>query len=97
MKWRVITGPRVLYAPYQRKILSYPQVTEKQCEESVQLILPDGIVYSGAKAVFKALSLGGKYGFLFRLYERSALFGRLAEFFYQLVAHHRVLFSKLSS
>ena len=95
-KWDAITAGRVRYAPYQEKLSAYPQLTETQCVEAVQLILPGGAVLSGAKAVFKALSLGGRYGALLALYEKAPLFGRLAEFFYQVVAHHRIFFSRLS-
>ncbi|MFA6316483.1 MAG: DCC1-like thiol-disulfide oxidoreductase family protein [Elusimicrobiota bacterium] len=95
-KLRQLTAGRVDYAPYQEALASYPQVTEKQCREAVQLMMPDGSVYSGARAVFKALALSGRYSLLSRLYDDLPLFGRLAESFYQTVAHHRGIISRLS-
>ena len=95
-KWTRLTAGKVDYAPYQEAISAYPQVTESQCEEAVQLIMPDGEVFSGARAVFKALALGGRFSRLLWLYEKLPLFGRLTEFFYRFVARHRTLYSKFS-
>jgi predicted DCC family thiol-disulfide oxidoreductase YuxK len=95
-KWRIQTGDRVRYAPYQQAMARYPQLTEQQCAAAVQLILPDGTVFSGAHAVFRALDLGGRYPWLLRLYEKRPWFATVAEWFYQLVAHHRVFFSRIS-
>ncbi len=91
-----LTGDRVRYAPYQEALIRYPQLTAQRCAAAVQLVLPDGTVLSGAHAVFRALDSAGKYRWLRRLYERRPLFARLAERFYQLVAHHRLFFSKFS-
>lgn len=88
-KWRTTTGDKISYAPYQEALESYPQVTEEQCEKAVQLVLPGGEVYSGAHAVFKALSLAQKNSWLLWLYEHQPLFARAAEAFYQWVSRHR--------
>ena len=64
--------------------------------EAVQLILPEGAVFSGAHAVLKALALSGRYRSLLRMYEKLPLCASLAEWFYQLVAHNRMLFSKFA-
>ncbi len=95
-KWNKITGDRVRYAPYQQALAQFPQLTEQQCAAAVQLIMPDGTLFSGAHAVFRALDLGGRYRWLLRLYESRPLFAAVAERLYQLVAHHRVFFSKFS-
>jgi lipase maturation factor 1 len=92
-KGKELTGDRVCYAPYQETLPRYPQLTEEQCAAAVQLIMPDGAVFSGAHAVFRALDLGGRYRWPRRLYERHPLFARVAEGLYRLVAHHRVFFS----
>jgi predicted DCC family thiol-disulfide oxidoreductase YuxK len=93
-RWRRLTGDKVRYAPYQRELAAYPQLTEKQCEEAVQLVTPDGAVYSGARAVFKALALGGRASWPLALYERVPLAGPFFEFCYRLVAGHRSFFSR---
>lgn len=64
-------------------------LTETQCRHAVQLVMPDGVIFSGAHAVFKALDLAGRYGFLLRWYYRIPLFGRMAEWLYQIVARNR--------
>ena len=58
--------------------------------------MPDGKVFSGAHAGFKALALSGQYVFLLRMYEKLPLFGPVSELFYQLVAHHRIFFSRFT-
>jgi predicted DCC family thiol-disulfide oxidoreductase YuxK len=93
-KWRRMTGERVRYEPYQKALAEHPQVTEKQCRDAVQLILPEGAVYSGAHAVLKALALGGRCGGFLRSYEKFPWLGRIFEGGYQLVASHRSLFSR---
>ena len=94
-KWQKITGDVILYAPYQERLKNFPQVTRKQCRQAVQLILPDGQVHSGAHAVFIATAFARKYTWLLWLYEQMPFFGRIFEIFYQLVAEHRFLLSKL--
>lgn len=88
-KWQKITGDKVAYAPYQEALESYRQVTKKQCEKAVQLILPGGEVYSGAHAAFKAFALAGRYRWLLWLYERLPFFAWASEAFYQWVSRHR--------
>ncbi len=94
-KWRKATAPRVAYEPYQKELMNYPQLSEAQCREAVQLIMPDGTVLSGAKAVLKALQIGGKDEGLFWSYEHVPLFAPAAEWCYRLVAHNRTFFSNL--
>jgi predicted DCC family thiol-disulfide oxidoreductase YuxK len=55
----------------------------------VQLILPDGRVYSAAHAVLQSLALGRRSGRLLACYERSRLFRRCAEAAYRFVAANR--------
>lgn len=94
-KWRLITGKSLQYQPYQKVITGYPQVTENECRKAVRLIMPDGAVFSGAQAVFKAFALAGKCESLLWLYEHIPLFGPLSEFVYQSIARSRRLLSKL--
>ena len=55
-RWRVRTGARVEYAPYQEAAPRLPQVSIDEFERSVQLLDLDGRVYSGALAVFRVLA-----------------------------------------
>ena len=77
--------------------MQFPEVTEMQCHQAVQLVLADRSVYSGAHAVFKALALVGKFVWLLKLYDNLWLFRFLSEGFYRAVAGHRIFFSKLSA
>ncbi len=96
-KWHQATGEQVAYEPYQKVLTDYPRLNEAQCRESIQLVMPGGIIFSGAKAVFKALQIGGKYKNLFWSYEHIPLFGMVTEWFYRCIAHNRMFFSKLFS
>jgi predicted DCC family thiol-disulfide oxidoreductase YuxK len=88
-EWSRFTGERIQYAPFQKMLTAYPQVTEKQCRESVQLIMPDGSVLSGAHAVLKALDIGKGRSLLLWLYEHLPLFAPISECFYNTIARHR--------
>ncbi len=95
-KWQRITGDRISYLPYQKALTAYPEVTEEQCRKSVQLILHDGAVMQGARAVFQSFAAAGQYGWLLWSYQHVPLFGWIAEGSYRLVARNRVFFSKFS-
>ena len=95
-KWNRITGNCVRYAPYQQALAKYPQLTEQQCADAVQLVMPDGTVYAGAHAVFKALEHCGRYRWLLRLYEKLPGFAPATEWCYRLVAQRRTFFSKIN-
>ncbi len=94
-KWQAVTRGSISYEPYQKALAGFPKLSETACKEAVQLILPDGTVFSGAHAVFKALDLSGRFRIFHFLYDRLPFFGRASELMYQLIAHHRVLISKL--
>ena len=93
-KWQRVTQDRVQYRPFQEALVQFPQLTEKECMESVRLILPDGSIFSGARAVFKAFAIAGRFVWLLKCYDHAPLFGRIAEGGYKLVATHRTFFSK---
>ena len=96
-KWRKATGTHVAYESYQKALTHYPQLNEKQCQESIQLVMPEGVVFSGAKAVFKALQVGEKCRGLFWSYEHMPFFAPITEWCYRRVARNRIFFSKLFS
>lgn len=94
-KWQKTTGDTVVYKRFQESLPQFPQVSEAECREAVQLILPDGRVLSGAHAVLKAFDLAGKRRTLHWLYERMPIFGRISELAYQFIAHRRLLISRI--
>ena len=88
-RWEKWVGPAIDYRTYQEAISDFPQVREADCEKAVQLILPDGRVYSAAHAVLRSLALGGRAPWLLVRYERSLAFRRCTEAAYRFVAANR--------
>ena len=95
-RWRRETGDAVEYAPYQEKAAEFPEISVPEYEKAVQLIMPDGKVYSAAEAVFRTLALVGKDRWLKWFYEKIPVFRALSEGAYRLVANNRVFFSKVT-
>jgi predicted DCC family thiol-disulfide oxidoreductase YuxK len=93
--WRLLTGSRVDYSPYQEASSQFPQLPLQALERSLHLILPDGRTYSGAEAVFHTLGFGRGYGYLVWLYENFPLFAPISELGYRLTADHRNFFDVL--
>lgn len=95
-RWIVFTDSRVDYDTAQKMGAIYPEIEKESFERSIQLIETDGNVYEGAEAVFRALSYAPGKTWLLGLYQKVSGFRALSEFFYRLVASHRVFFSNLT-
>ena len=67
----------------------FPEVPRGQFETAVQLVEPDGHVYGGAEAVFRALAQKPHEGWLLDWYEHSPVFAHATEWGYRLVARNR--------
>lgn len=87
--WKQITGERVNYLAYQQLGDRFPEIPRAQFAAAVQLVMPDGEVFSGAHAVFHLLALVPGKGSLLWLYERAPGFAFVSEAVYALVAGHR--------
>jgi predicted DCC family thiol-disulfide oxidoreductase YuxK len=74
----------------------FPELSSEQLAAAVHLVEPDGVVYSGAEAVFRALALAPRGRWPLDCYARSAAFAGVSEWFYNLVARHRQFFSWLT-
>jgi predicted DCC family thiol-disulfide oxidoreductase YuxK/uncharacterized membrane protein YphA (DoxX/SURF4 family) len=96
-RWQNATGDAITYLPLQDESLAgrFPEISREDFERAIRLILPDGSVCSGAKAVFRSLAEAGKERWLLRLYRKSPGFADLAELAYEEVALHRSFISKL--
>jgi predicted DCC family thiol-disulfide oxidoreductase YuxK len=94
-RWKMITGERVDYAPFQEVSARFPEILKESFARSVMLIDENGKKYEGAEAVFRVLNLGGK-GMALGCYERLPPFRFFSEFFYRFVASHRTFFSALT-
>jgi len=88
-RWKKATGEAVDYRPYQEALENFPQISEADCVQAVQLVLPDGRVLKAAHAVLQSLALAGKCCWMLRLYQRSGFFRRLTETAYRFVARNR--------
>ncbi len=94
-RWRQATGSAVDYEPFQKTAAVYPEIPSSAFERAVQLIEPDGQVFSGAEAVLRALACGDRWlaDWMLRLYQRSRLFAAMADGAYAVVAQNRAFAS----
>jgi predicted DCC family thiol-disulfide oxidoreductase YuxK len=92
-RWREMTGETVTYASSQEVGTNFPEIAAAEFASAVQLIEPDGRVYSAAEAVFRSLGYARGGGWLRWCYQRVPGFAALTEFGYGLVARNRMLAS----
>jgi predicted DCC family thiol-disulfide oxidoreductase YuxK len=94
-RWRKLTGDRVDYASSQEVADRFPQIPKEKFAASVILIDSSGVHFSGAEAVFRTLVYAKKKWPLW-FYEKIPGVAGITEWFYRLVACHRVFFSFLT-
>ncbi|MCG3150347.1 MAG: hypothetical protein PCFJNLEI_03830 [Verrucomicrobiae bacterium] len=87
-RWQRRTGDRVDYLAAQELGDRFPEIPRDAFTQSVQLIEPDGTVYSGAAAVFRSLNRQWLY--------RLPGVAPVSEWAYRLVANNRRVFSALT-
>lgn len=97
-RWQQTTGDHLDYLPFQDPSVAarFPEVSRGQFETAVQLVEPDGCVYGGAEAVFRALAQNPHEGWLLDWHEHSPVFAHASEWGYRMVARHRRFFSALT-
>src|ERR1041385_7183230 len=95
-RWAFLTEDKVDYVPYQNVAHNYPAVPLKDFQTAVQLFFPDGKRFSGAEAVFRALTVANKQRWLLWSYENIPGFATVSEWFYRGVAQNRPFFSSLT-
>ncbi len=95
-RWKWFTGERVDYAASQDSEIRtrFPEISAEQFDTSVQLVMPDGQVFSGAEAVFAVL--GSRWGIFKRLYQNVSPLRTCSEKTYRFVAEYRTILSKLN-
>ncbi|HYV31348.1 MAG TPA: lipase maturation factor family protein [Candidatus Binatia bacterium] len=95
-RWEQATGELVEYAPFQsaRVMEQFPEVARERFEQAVHLVEPNGEVYRGAEAAFRALAC--RMPWPLWIYRQVPGAAPVGEFAYQLVARHRDLFSVLT-
>ena len=97
-RWQQATGDRVEYLPFQnpRVAEQFPELPRENFATAVHLIEPDGAVFFGAEAAFRALAHNPAKQLPLRWYQRSPAFANFTERAYRFVAEHRPLFSRLT-
>jgi predicted DCC family thiol-disulfide oxidoreductase YuxK len=94
--WTQLTGNRLDYAASQAAAERFPEVPRESFGQSVQLVMPDREVVSGARAVFTTLTFAPGMAWLLWLYDHFPGFAPLSEAGYRLIAGHRTLFYHLT-
>ncbi|MEK7857852.1 MAG: DCC1-like thiol-disulfide oxidoreductase family protein [Elusimicrobiota bacterium] len=84
-----LTGDRVDYEPYQNAASGFPEIPRQAFERSAHFIDKDGRVFSGAAALFKAISTVPGFGSIFWLYENAPGAATLSERVYEAVSRRR--------
>lgn len=93
-RWRHKLEPALDIAPLQDRRRVPSDLPARRLEEAVHLVDPDGRVFTGAAAVFKALALDRRYAPLWWLYRKLPGFRPVSERVYRWVADHRGLVSR---
>src|SRR5512142_1900877 len=94
--WNQLTGGRIDYAASQEAGARCPQIPHENYGQSVQLVMPEGEVISGARAVFTTLTFAPGMAWLLWLYNHFAGFAPVTEAAYRLFASHRTFFFHLT-
>jgi lipase maturation factor 1 len=98
IRWQRATAGRVdfLASQDERVAREFPRLPRENFEQSVQFIETDGRVYSGAEAVFRALTYSRFWGWCFGFYRDLPGVKPVTEGAYRFVARRREGFSFLT-
>ena len=94
--WEQLTGREVEYAASQDVASTYPQIPAGNYSQSVQLVMPEGDVISGARAVFTTLTYAPGMKWLLWVYDHVPGFAPVTEVAYKLIAAQRTFFYHLT-
>ena len=95
-RWHSVTGDSVVYEPFQKVADQFPDIPAERFQKSVQLVTPEGKVYSGAEAVFRTLAFAPGKGKGLSLYQHFPGFAPVSEGCYRVIAANRPAFSFLT-
>jgi predicted DCC family thiol-disulfide oxidoreductase YuxK len=94
--WQGLTRGLIDFRPYHEAAADYPTIATETFHRAIQLIEPDGHVYSGAAATFRILRHAPGRAIWWWCYARVPGFGVLSEWAYQYLSRHRSLLNALS-
>ena len=94
--WRGLTAERVVYRPYQTAAADFASIPVEAFQRAIQLIEPEGQIYSGAAAAFRVLRLAPGRAVWWWCYSRLPGFAAISEWAYSFLARRRGLLNGLS-
>jgi predicted DCC family thiol-disulfide oxidoreductase YuxK len=94
--WTQLTGDAVQYAPSQQVRDQFPEIPPENFSHSVHLVLPEGNILSGARAVFTTLTYATGTSWSAWAYDHVPGFAPISEALYRFIAAHRSLFYQLT-
>src|SRR5580704_7082542 len=94
--WKDLTEDRVIYRAYQEAAADFPAIPTAAFQRAVQLIEPDGRVYSGAAATFRVLRHAPGRAAWWWCYAHLPGFAVLSEWAYTFFTRHRGLLNGLT-
>ena len=94
--WRGLTGERVIYRPYQEAAVDFPAIPLEAFQQAIQLIEPDGKVYSGAAASYRVLRHAPGRAAWWWSYAHVPGFAQASERSYAFIARRRGLLNRVS-
>jgi predicted DCC family thiol-disulfide oxidoreductase YuxK len=94
--WRLLTGDRVVYRPYQEAARDYSAIPAGDFRKAVQLVAADGEILAGGAATFKLLSYAPGRGIWWWLYRHVPGFEPASELAYRVLSRRRGLLAWLT-
>jgi predicted DCC family thiol-disulfide oxidoreductase YuxK len=94
--WQGVTNGRVVFRPYQEAATEFPTIPVEAFQRAIQLIEPDGRVYSGAAATFRVLRHAPGRGAWWWFYSHLPGVAAMSEWAYAFLARRRGLLGRLT-
>ena len=95
-RWQQATTEHVDYISSREVAEQFPEIPHEHYQRAVQLVNPDGKVFCGAEAVFRAFAHNARRRWALGLYQRLPGFAQVTEALYRFIAGHRQFFSALT-
>ena len=94
-RWRSLTGSGIEDAPFQEAAPKFPEIPKEQFARAIVYVDENGEVFAGAAAIARSLwrNRVSPFGWA---YEQVPGFGKVAEWFYRIVASHRRITSTVT-
>ena len=89
LRWQNLTGNSVKYEPYQKIADEIIGIPKSAFKEAIRLIEPDGTVYNGPHAAYRALTYSNKWTKLSKKYNKNSFFRFMSDHAYVFIAKHR--------